>query len=42
MTFQFNLTLNFILKLLLLSREVNSPRRYDVNIEVDSVTPCLT
>jgi len=37
-----NFELVFILKLLLLSRDVNSPRLCYVNNEVDSVTPCLT
>jgi len=40
MTFQFNLTFNFvILSKLLLSRDVYSPRRCDVISEVDSVMP---
>jgi len=37
-----NFELVIILKLLLLSRDVNSPRLCYVNNEVGSVTPCLT
>jgi len=44
MNFQFNLTFNFVIKtnLLLVLRDVYSPRRCDVISEVDSMTPCLT
>jgi hypothetical protein len=42
MTFPLNLTLTYYFETLLLSRDVNSPRRCYVNNEVDSVTPSLT
>ena len=42
MTFPLNLTLTCYFETLLLSCDVNSPRRCYVNNEVDSVTPCLT
>ena len=43
MNFPINLTLTcYYFETLLLSHDVNSPRRFDVNNGVDSVTPCLT
>jgi len=43
MAFPLNLTSTcYYFERLLLSRDVNSPRRCDVNNGVDSLTPCLT
>jgi len=41
MSFTINLTLSYYFDTLL-SRDVNGPRRCDVNNGVDSVMPCLT
>jgi len=42
MTSSVNLTSTCYYFETLLSRDVNSPRRWYVNNDVDSVTPCLT